>query len=222
MGYCPACGAEYLEGVEECADCGLPLVDEPPELEEGPSFLDRVTAAWVLRGVFLALIVSAVAYAFIGIATMLFFVFSDDSPYEGGFNLIHDLNEVQTSLFGIAVASIAILGGALLIRRYEEPNTFRLRPSTVALRILFWIVVIFSAIWAVTGIATSRLQTDQSLGLQNVGEGEEPSESDVTLLMLHYAAYIGGTTAFAIMVALFMLGQAKRDPSEDTTLDGPI
>jgi hypothetical protein len=29
--WCPKCGAEYREGFSECADCGVALVDAPPE-----------------------------------------------------------------------------------------------------------------------------------------------------------------------------------------------
>lgn len=29
MGYCPKCGAEYLPGLERCADCDVDLMDEP-------------------------------------------------------------------------------------------------------------------------------------------------------------------------------------------------
>jgi hypothetical protein len=34
--YCPECGGEYREGSFECADCGVPLVDNPPAPEEHP------------------------------------------------------------------------------------------------------------------------------------------------------------------------------------------
>ncbi|MDQ1446460.1 MAG: hypothetical protein QOI20_2924, partial [Acidimicrobiaceae bacterium] len=27
--YCQSCGAEYIESVQDCADCGLPLQDAP-------------------------------------------------------------------------------------------------------------------------------------------------------------------------------------------------
>jgi hypothetical protein len=29
--FCPLCGAEYIEGVDLCADCSVPLADQPPE-----------------------------------------------------------------------------------------------------------------------------------------------------------------------------------------------
>lgn len=32
--YCPACKSEYVEGVTVCADCGVPLVAEPPAAPE--------------------------------------------------------------------------------------------------------------------------------------------------------------------------------------------
>jgi hypothetical protein len=34
--YCPICGAEYREGFNQCADCEVPLVDEPVEPRTGP------------------------------------------------------------------------------------------------------------------------------------------------------------------------------------------
>jgi len=30
MGWCPRCKAEYVEGIVECADCHIPLVEEKP------------------------------------------------------------------------------------------------------------------------------------------------------------------------------------------------
>ncbi len=30
MGWCPRCGAEYVEGVRACADCGVGLTNAPP------------------------------------------------------------------------------------------------------------------------------------------------------------------------------------------------
>jgi hypothetical protein len=34
--YCPECGGEYREDFLECADCGVLLVENPPEPEEHP------------------------------------------------------------------------------------------------------------------------------------------------------------------------------------------
>ena len=34
--YCPKCGAEYIPGIETCADCGVPLQADPPRPESEP------------------------------------------------------------------------------------------------------------------------------------------------------------------------------------------
>lgn len=41
MPYCPKCRFEYKEGMEQCPDCGAPLVDELPEERppESPHFV---------------------------------------------------------------------------------------------------------------------------------------------------------------------------------------
>ncbi len=31
MRYCPSCGTEYVDEAQDCADCGVPLGDEPPQ-----------------------------------------------------------------------------------------------------------------------------------------------------------------------------------------------
>ena len=41
MAWCPKCRNEYREGIEECADCHVPLVEElPPEEEDSGNEFD--------------------------------------------------------------------------------------------------------------------------------------------------------------------------------------
>lgn len=41
--WCPRCGAEYIEGWGDCSNCGVALVDDPPErpLPEPPRVIER-------------------------------------------------------------------------------------------------------------------------------------------------------------------------------------
>lgn len=55
--FCPACNAEYVEGVETCPDCERELVADPPQQPDGepPSWallveLDSETEAQLLHG----------------------------------------------------------------------------------------------------------------------------------------------------------------------------
>jgi hypothetical protein len=36
MPWCPDCGVEYREGFTRCSECGVPLVDAPPETAQPP------------------------------------------------------------------------------------------------------------------------------------------------------------------------------------------
>ena len=38
--FCPKCGAEYLPGITECADCCVPLVPQPVECKPPRDLLD--------------------------------------------------------------------------------------------------------------------------------------------------------------------------------------
>jgi len=37
--FCPECGAEFKEGITQCADCGVPLTPEAPREPEVPEYV---------------------------------------------------------------------------------------------------------------------------------------------------------------------------------------
>jgi len=46
MPYCPKCGYEYLPTVKECPECGVALVDEPPEEAEDAPIDEPLVAVY--------------------------------------------------------------------------------------------------------------------------------------------------------------------------------
>ena len=47
MPYCPTCGYEYLPTVKECPECGIALVDEPPEgAPQDPAITEPLVAVY--------------------------------------------------------------------------------------------------------------------------------------------------------------------------------
>jgi hypothetical protein len=43
--FCPVCASEYQPGIRTCADCGVPLIPEPPAGDEELIFDDPVVPA---------------------------------------------------------------------------------------------------------------------------------------------------------------------------------
>ena len=76
MPWCPKCGAEYVENVRKCADCGVPLLDhEPAEAEKLPPdpkptglrrFVTRERVMRVLRSLIAILLALAAAFTLQG------------------------------------------------------------------------------------------------------------------------------------------------------------
>ena len=77
MPWCPKCGAEYVETIRRCKDCGVPLLDHKPAAEEmlppDPKpvgwrrFVTRERALRVLKTLITILLALAAVYSLQGL-----------------------------------------------------------------------------------------------------------------------------------------------------------
>lgn len=115
--YCPVCGDEYREGITRCPEHDVELVEEPPELEEAPSWLDRFNDRIALRVTFIILVISGVVYALSGFVTGALFGLAEFQNSQSA-DMIRVLQPVQSAFWSIGKASLGVLAGAVLLRGY--------------------------------------------------------------------------------------------------------
>ena len=223
--YCPVCGDEYVEGVTRCPEHDIDLVSEPPELDESLSWLDRFNDRVILRITFIVFVVAALVYAISGAATAVLYHFIQGGGQDDSFEKAQLAQQIQTAAFPVALAALGILVGALLLRTYisvdGKSQTFGVdgSPGGVALlnplghglmRFLFALSVVFTLLWAVTGIASSQEQIERTSVRISTEVGEEPADAYLLLLTLNLIGYVGGVASLAIMGAGLMVGAHRR------------
>jgi hypothetical protein len=236
--YCPVCGDEYIERVTHCPEHDVALVEDPPDLNESISWVDRFNDRTAVRVAFMIFLVATVLYAISGFASATLFMLSQFRNWTA-----HEasalLNSIQTAFFPIALAALGTLAGALLLRTYlratqaselstgddgRSHDSIRVGPiGSGIMRLLFAQTVVFALLWAGTGIATSREQIKQRTALQFLANEEDrPDETFITLATLNYAAYVGGVACLAIMGAgLIVTGHRRLEPNEKEAPLGP-
>ena len=218
--YCPVCGDEFADGVTRCPEHDVELVDEPPELDEPLSWVDRFNDRVALRITFIVFLVAAVVYAISGASTALLFNFMQPAN-ENSFEKAPLAQQIQSASFPIAIAALGVLAGALLLRTYlsmtghsetpEMPPGSAIGHSPISqgvMRLLFALSVVFALMWAGTGIASSQEGIERRS--VRIGTEEEPTDTYLLLSTLNYVAYTGALTSLAIMGAGLMVGAHRR------------
>ena len=233
--FCPVDGDEFVEGITRCPEHHVELVEEPPELEESLSWIDRFNDRTGVRIAFLVFVIAAVVYALSGFTTALIYLTSELQD-ERTFETAQIFQEVQSATFPVAIATLGILAGALLLRGYllmDKRASMRIGPdqaieeqegegpiSPGLMRVFFTLTVMFALLWAATGIATSKEQAEYSTPF-GVGSDEEPIDTFILLVALNHGAYTGGVTCLAIMGAGLIARTHRRgqNRSKDSSQD---
>jgi hypothetical protein len=218
--FCPIDGDEFLEGVTRCPEHDVELVEDPPELSERLSWVERFNDRVAVRFAFVIFLVSAVTYGISGAAAGIVYLLLDANNFgEDAFNTVNRLQQVQSLAFPLAIASLGVLLGALVLRTYlghsagtsERNETATDAPEPAAgpipqavMRLLFALTVVFALLWAGTDIATSREQIRSGPAFGFGRDQKSPDDSYVALVSLNLVAYVCGVSSLAIMGAGLM------------------
>lgn len=233
MAYCPICGDEYIDGVTRCPEHDVELVDEPPELDQEPSWVDRVDHRGLLKITFIVFLLAALVYAVSGAVSavllgLLYFQRSSNNEMAAVFG------QVQSAAFPVAISCLGILAAALLLRVYLVSSETYMSPSASVnrsnrsgvldslgpqmMRLLLALTIMFALLWAGTGIATSQQRAESRANAFPPAQRPE-DDAQVILFTLNYAAYTGGVACLAIMGAgLMMRAYSRLDRSENPEL----
>ncbi|MFN2526357.1 MAG: hypothetical protein ABR505_08860 [Actinomycetota bacterium] len=225
--YCPIDGEEFREGITRCPEHGVELEEEPPEIEELLSFLDRFNDRIIMRITFVVLLAAAFVYAVSGATVAFLYLMIQFRDWEAD-SAAFSLQQIQSAAFPIGIAALGGMVGAVILRIYlrhperrsedarasdseRDPDRSFGPISPTVMRLLFALTVLFALLWAGTGIATSKEQVELTHAFGNVaGERPEPSDTYLTLAALNYAGYTGGVAALAIMGAGLIAGTHER------------
>lgn len=209
--YCPVDGEEYREGITRCPEHDVDLAVDPIEALEDRPLLGALDERSVMRLAFRVLLGAAVVYAVAGTAfAVLLSLPSVREAYDGAWDdVLRILQAVDGAAWGVGIAAIAVLAGAVLVRTYSLlrsggiPDRDREGApplSDKVMRVLFALVLLFAALYAVTGVATAWGNAEYVSGVA-FGSPEDPSQTHIALTALHRAAYSCAVASFACMAA---------------------
>ena len=234
--YCPVDGDEFREGITRCPEHDVALVDEPPEPAGPPASLPAFDERFGMRAALLVLVAGAIAYAGFGFAQdagVAWAYIRDGNPPDLSWS-----EAFQSAGFSLALGAGLVLAGAVAYRAYQRlsggPLPAATRQSEVegawanritgrtAMRLLLGLVVLFSLVWMVAGIATSHEIGEYRAGPFAFSDAEPPSDTTIALFSLRDAAFVCGVGSFGIMAAAVMMrahdvliSHDEREPADD-------
>lgn len=207
--YCPIDGDEFVEGVTRCPEHDVDLVEEPPQVDTDDvrALVDYFKEQLSLRTARRFLFAGAVLYAVGGSITSVLYGLAQ---IQGGdsFDLFNVVSTAQAVGRVVALAALGVMTGTLLLRAYTwlsqedrrsatggEPS-----PADGLTRLFLALLVVFTILWAVTGVATAGDTADFQTGMVTFGgQEEEPSKTFVRLTAIHYASYNVAAACLVIM-----------------------
>ena len=207
--YCPVDGDEFVEGITHCPEHDVDLVDDPPagDDEEVRNFVDYFIEGKSLRTARRVLVWAAIVYAVAGVITGVLYGLAN---IQGGdsFDLFNVVSTAQEAGRVVALAALGVMTGTLLLRAHvwlrqedrQPVNGGELAPADGLTRFLLGFLVVFTIMWAITGIATAGDTADFQSGMVTFGgQEEEPSKTLVSLYAIHHASYNAAAACLVIM-----------------------
>lgn len=212
--YCPVDGMEYREGITRCPQHDVDLVDEPPDIDEEPSWLETLGADDAMRRGFRVVAWAAVVYAVCGVLVSGWFALAQRQRWTPG-------SFLDLLIFGsgaartVLLASVACMAAAVLVRTFARLGSRAPATEPVAehdpdlegamawvVPLLTALVVVFAAVWAVTGVVVAWDEADA--GAAGLAQFVGSSAPFTNVMALHKAAYACGLGALVILGALLM------------------
>ena len=180
--FCPKCKSEYVEGITECSNCKIPLVEKlppVPKLSPGPRlkyvtlfaiisisyFFILKTVGTLLPNIFRILIVTQVVQIISLLASliMMFFFIYLYTDYIQDVQIKFKNATVLVIIGSCAMVLVRIKGLLLVFNLFILPFLFRSRFIDSIIRLIPWFLSIFILFFFITFYIVTLLQKKMKL-----------------------------------------------------------